>query len=132
MNQQNFLSVSKFFMVLLLYDFLKIALESFRWFAVAVKNGRSVKSNKKNIVEWTCLKISKLLWKLVLMIYLNIIFVSTLHLKVHSQVWDNFWQLKTLKKLWKMLFIPTAKLFLFSRYLTFCLDFFSSVVKRLD
>ena len=45
------------------------------------------------------------------------------HLKVHSQVWDNFLQLKALWKWGKMLFISPEKLFLFSRYLSFCLDF---------
>ena len=35
--------------------------------------------------------------------------------KVYSQVWDNFWQLKTLLKWWKMLFISLWKLFSFSR-----------------
>ena len=43
-------------------------------------------------------------------------------LKTHSQVWDNFWQLKTLYKWWKMLFISCHKLFSFWRYLRFCVD----------
>ena len=30
---------------------------------------------------------------------------SSTALKAHLQVWDNFWQLKTLQKWWKMLFI---------------------------
>ena len=45
-------------------------------------------------------------------------------LKVHSQVWDNFWQLKALQKQWKMLFISPQKLFSFSKYFSFCLDLF--------
>ena len=44
-------------------------------------------------------------------------------LKTNSQVWDNFWQLKTLWKWWKRIFVSPQKLFLFSRYLGFCLDF---------
>ena len=44
-------------------------------------------------------------------------------LKVHSQLWDNFWQLKALQKWWKMLFISPYKFFSFSRYLSFFLDF---------
>ena len=35
-------------------------------------------------------------------------------LKAHSQVWDNFWQLKAFLKWWKMLFISPKKLFSFS------------------
>ena len=46
-------------------------------------------------------------------------------LKALSQVWYNFWQLKALLKWWKMLFISPQKLFSFSRYLSFCLDFWS-------
>ena len=42
--------------------------------------------------------------------------------KVHSQVWKIFWQLKTLKKWWKILFI-SLKNFSFSIYLIFCRDF---------
>ena len=53
----------------------------------------------------------------------NFLSRSVLYLKVHSQVWDNSWQLKALKRWWKMLFISHQKLFLFSRYLNFCLDF---------
>ena len=44
-------------------------------------------------------------------------------LKVHPQAWDIFWQLKALWKWWKMLFISPQKLFSFSRYLNFCIDF---------
>ena len=44
-------------------------------------------------------------------------------LKVHSQVWDNFWQLKALLRWWKMFFISPQKLFSFSRYLRFWHDF---------
>ena len=44
-------------------------------------------------------------------------------LKVHSKVWDNFWHLKAFYKLWKMLFISPEKLFSFSKYSNFCLDF---------
>ena len=43
--------------------------------------------------------------------------------KVHSQVWDNFWQVKALLKWWKMRFISHWKLFSFSRYLNVCLGF---------
>ena len=43
--------------------------------------------------------------------------------ETHSQDWDNFWRLKALWKRWKMLFISAQKLFSFSRYLSFCLDF---------
>ena len=43
--------------------------------------------------------------------------------KAHSQVWDDFWQLKALRKWWKMLFILPKKLFSLSRYLNFYLDF---------
>ena len=35
----------------------------------------------------------------------------------------QFWQMKVLQKWWKMLFISPQKLFMFSRYLSFCLDF---------
>ena len=42
-------------------------------------------------------------------------------LNAHSQVWDNFWQLKAQLKWWKMLISPW-KLFSFSRYSSFCLD----------
>ena len=42
-------------------------------------------------------------------------------LKVHFQVWDSFWQLKAFKN--DENFISPQKLFLFSRYLNFCLDF---------
>ena len=46
-------------------------------------------------------------------------------LKAHSQVWENFWQLKALKKALrrKILYISPQKLFSFSRYLSFYLDF---------
>ena len=60
------------------------------------------------------------------------IFYTKSPLKVHSQVWDDFWQLKALWKRWKMLFISPQKLYSFSRHLTFCLDFFGRVAKRLD
>ena len=46
-----------------------------------------------------------------------------LFLKAHSQIWGNFYQLKALLKWWKMPFISPQKLFSFSRYLNFCLDF---------
>ena len=36
--------------------------------------------------------------------------------KAHSQLWDNVWKLKALKKRWKMPFISPQKLFSFSRY----------------
>ena len=49
--------------------------------------------------------------------------LTNFQLKAHSHVWDNFWQLKALWKWWKMLFISPQKLFSFSRYLSFCLDF---------
>ena len=45
--------------------------------------------------------------------------------KALSQVWYNFWQLKALLKWWKMLFLSPQKLFSLSRYLSFCLDFWS-------
>ena len=44
-------------------------------------------------------------------------------LKALSQVCNNFWQLKALYKWSKILFISPQKLFSFSRYLNFCLDF---------
>ena len=53
-------------------------------------------------------------------------------LKVHFQVWDNFWQLKALWKLWKILFISPQKIFLFSRYLKFLSWLFGHVAKLLD
>ena len=40
-------------------------------------------------------------------------------LKVHYQIWDNFWWLKALFKYWRMLFNSPWKLFSFLRYLTF-------------
>ena len=43
--------------------------------------------------------------------------------KAHSQVWDNFWQLKALWKWWKMIFISPLNVFSFSRNLSFCADF---------
>ena len=43
-------------------------------------------------------------------------------LKVLSQVWDNFWQLKELQKWWRMM-VFIRKLFPLSRYLNFRLDF---------
>ena len=39
------------------------------------------------------------------------------------EVWDNFWQLIALQKWWKMFFISPQKLFSFSRYSSFCLEF---------
>ena len=56
-------------------------------------------------------------------------------LKAHYQVWDNSCQLKVLLKWWKMLFISPKKLFLFLRYLSFCLDFLfmyqNSLIKKI-
>ena len=66
-----------------------------------------------------------LFWKLLLQMYL-------LYSKVHSQVWDNFWQLKALYKWRKMLFISPEKLLSFSRYLSFLSWLFGLVTKRLD
>ena len=43
------------------------------------------------------------------------------YLKKPSQVWDSFW--KALLKWSKTLFIPRKKLFLFSRYSSFCFEF---------
>ena len=57
--------------------------------------------------------------------------LTLLLLKARSSVWDNFWQLKALKKWWKMFFIYFKKLFSFGRYLNFCSDFFVHVGKRL-
>ena len=39
-------------------------------------------------------------------------------LKMTSEVWDNFWQLKALWKWWKMLFLSPQKLFLYWRFKT--------------
>ena len=50
----------------------------------------------------------------------------------HSDIWDNFWQLKGLSTWWKMLFISAKKLFLFWRYLNFCSDSIRHVGKQLD
>ena len=62
----------------------------------------------------------------------NIWWCSLKILKIDSQVRVNFWQLKALKKCWKMLFISPWKFFSFWRYLNFCLDFFGHKWKRLD
>ena len=51
-------------------------------------------------------------------------------LQAHSHVWDNFWKLKVLQKRWKMLFISTWNLFLFSRYSNFYFDFL--VMQKID
>ena len=42
-----------------------------------------------------------------------------LWLKAHSQVWDNFWQLKALSKWWKILFISPQILFSLNFFLGF-------------
>ena len=47
--------------------------------------------------------------------------ISNKCLNVHSQVWDNVWQLNVLKKWWQMLFISPQKLFPFLKNLSFCL-----------
>ena len=49
--------------------------------------------------------------------YLQCYLIKAVLLKAHSQVWDNFWQLKALKVL-----ISHQKLFSFSRYLSLSLD----------
>ena len=43
--------------------------------------------------------------------------------KVHSQVWDTLWLPRALWKWWKVIFISPQKLFSFSRFLTFSIDF---------
>ena len=53
----------------------------------------------------------------------NLNLLRVLYVKAHSQVWDNFWQLKALVERWKILFISPQKFFSFSRHLVFCLDF---------
>ena len=52
---------------------------------------------------------------------LQVVFVN--ELKAHSQFWGKFWQLKVLWKWWKMLFMSPERLFSFTRYLNFCLEF---------
>ena len=51
------------------------------------------------------------------LVYANIVKclwnIYRIYLKAHSQIWDNFWQLKALQKWWKMLFISRQKLFSF-------------------
>ena len=44
-------------------------------------------------------------------------------LKVHPQVWLNFWSLKFLWKWGKVLLISSSELFSFPKYLNFCLEF---------
>ena len=53
-------------------------------------------------------------------------------LKAHSQVWDNFWQLKALWKWWKMLFISTLKAYLILKIFKFLYWDFGHIDKRLD
>ena len=48
-------------------------------------------------------------------------------------VWDNFWQLKALQKLWKMLFISTQKLFSYSSfYLNFLVTYRNGLIKTIS
>ena len=51
------------------------------------------------------------------------LFWATCNLVFKDALSDHFWQLKTLWKWWKMLFISRQKLFSFSWYLSFCLTF---------
>ena len=53
-------------------------------------------------------------------------------LKAHSQVWDNFWQLKKVLKWWNMFFISSQTHLSFSRYFKFSPDLIGQVEKRLD
>ena len=48
-------------------------------------------------------------------------------LKAHSKVWENFWQLQAIKKLWKMLIILSQKLSSFSRYFWDFWDFWAEL-----
>ena len=73
-------------------------------------------------IYWTYFIISCVMCYVPLVAIENGVFVF-LRLKAHSQVWQNFWQLKALKKWGKMVFISPQKFFLFSRYWRFCLDF---------
>ena len=57
--------------------------------------------------------------------------IQQVFLKVHSQVWGNFWQMKALLKRW-IFFISPKKLFWFWRYLNLCSDFLDHEGKRLD
>ena len=52
-----------------------------------------------------------------------------LFLKAHSQVWDNFWQLKALYKWWKMLTSNAPFLLKIFKFLSWL---FNHVTKRLD
>ena len=56
-------------------------------------------------------------------------YIASLSLKFNSRARFNFWQLKRLKKRWKMLFISPYKFFWFLRYLNFCPDFIGHVRK---
>ena len=54
-------------------------------------------------------------------------------LKAHSQVWDNFWQLKVLEKWWKMLsFYFTLQALFVLKIFNFLSWHFGHVAKRLD
>ena len=58
---------------------------------------------------------------------------ETLVSKAHSQVCDNFWQLKALFKLMKIVFYFTyIVLFVLKIFIFFCSDFFDLVGKWLD
>ena len=73
---------------------------------------------------WCVLLITWILycWSCVLLVSFCPIVSFCSYLRAHSQVWDNFRQLKALWQWGKMFFISPEKL-LFSRYLSFCLDF---------
>ena len=49
--------------------------------------------------------------------------------KAHFHIYDNFWQLKSLWKWWKMLFISSKNLFPLWKYLNICFDVFSDTGK---
>ena len=61
----------------------------------------------------------------------NVLFVTD-KLKAHSQCLKQYLATESPLKMMKNDFYFTSKLFSFSRYLTFCLDFFGCVAKRLD
>ena len=61
-----------------------------------------------------------------------ILYLSITCLKAHSQVWDNFWQLKTLLKMMKNAFYFTSKVLFILKIFRFLSWLFGHVAKRLD
>ena len=59
---------------------------------------------------------------------INLVF--PISLKVHSQIWDNFGNLEYFKNVEKYFSISPYKLFSFSGYLNFCIEFVAGLDRR--